>query len=566
LSVATGALNILILSAGFGLEDPAAELVIQLLLLLSLLLFGLGFAPPRFVRLSWRGPEQEALQQATEQLMGADSVSDVAKTLLPHVVAMVGGSGAVLLAEDRETILASVGDRAAPSDEEPRRAQTEVVIPLSPPFGSLVVATSPLTPFFGHEEIALLQSLGALADLSLARCILRDAEREGRVALERAMEEIERANSAKNDFLSRMSHELRTPLNVVLGFGQLLEMGEIDDDQRRSVGHILSAGQHLLDLVNEVLDLSRIESGRMTISPEPVELADLANEAVDLIRPLADDRAIRITAGLESCHHLVVADRQRLKQVLLNLLSNAVKYNRDGGEVELSCLGSGPDRLRLLVRDTGAGIPRALLDKLFEPFERLGADQTVEGTGLGLALSKQLVELMGGSIGVDTREVDGSTFWVELAVATSPAEAVAERVPEEGATERPSAGGTRRVLLIEDNLANLKLIEALVQDRAGMELLPAMTGRLGVELAREHQPDLILLDQHLPDIPGAEVLQRLRATPETRAIPIVIVSADATPGQLQRMLEIGATAYVTKPIDVAAFLELLDQLLGPRSG
>jgi CheY-like chemotaxis protein len=262
----------------------------------------------------------------------------------------------------------------------------------------------------------------------------------------------------------------------------------------------------------------------------------------------------------------VIADRQRLKQVLLNLLSNAVKYNRDGGEVELSCLGSDPDRLRLLVRDSGPGIPRALLDKLFEPFERLGADQTVEGTGLGLALSKQLVELMGGSIGVDMTESAGSTFWVELAVATSPAEAVAERVPEEGEPERPSAGGTRRVLLIEDNLANLKLIEALVQDRAGMELLPAMTGRLGVELAREHQPDLILLDQHLPDIPGAEVLQRLRATPETRAIPIVIVSADATPGQFQRMLEIGATAYMTKPIDVAAFLELLDQLLGPGNG
>jgi signal transduction histidine kinase len=169
----------------------------------------------------------------------------------------------------------------------------------------------------------------------------------------------------------------------------------------------------------------------MTISPEPVELADLANEAVDLIRPLADDRAIRIMAGLESCHHLVTADRQRLKQVLLNLLSNAMKYNRDGGEVELSCLGSDPDRLRLLVRDTGAGIPRALLDKLFEPFERLGADQTVEGTGLGLALSKQLVELMGGSIGVDTTEGAGSTFWVELAVATSPQKRWRSGFPEE---------------------------------------------------------------------------------------------------------------------------------------
>jgi signal transduction histidine kinase/ActR/RegA family two-component response regulator len=562
LSVATGALNVLILTAGVSLDDPVAELVIQLLLLLSLLLFGLGFGPPRFVRLSWRGPEQEALQQATEQLMGADSVSDVATTLLPHVVAMVGGSGAALLAEDRETILASVGDRAASSPETTGRAQTEVVIPLSPPFGSLVVTTSPLTPFFGHEEISLLHSLGALADLSLARCILTDAEREGRAALERAMEEIERANSAKNDFLSRMSHELRTPLNVVLGFGQLLEMGEIDDDQRRSVGHILSAGRHLLDLVNEVLDLSRIESGRMTISPEPVELADLAGEAIDLIRPLADDRGIRIVAGLETCHHLVVADRQRLKQVVLNLLSNAVKYNRDGGEVELSCREAGPDRLSLLVRDTGPGIPRALRDKLFEPFERLGADQAVEGTGLGLALSKQLVELMGGTIGVDTEEGEGSTFWVELAMTGAPVGDAGERAPDEMVAERTSTALTRRVLLIEDNLANLKLIEALLEERAGTELLPAMTGRLGVELAREHQPDLILLDQHLPDIPGAEVLQRLKATPETRAIPVVIVSADATPGQLRRVLELGAVAYVTKPIDVPAFLELLDQLLG----
>lgn len=561
MSYATGALNILILLAGAGIDDDAVELAIQGLLLISLFAFGLGFAPPRFVRLTWRGPEQEALRHATEQLMRADSVSDVATMLLPHVAAMVGGSGAALLGEDGEAI-ASVGETARKAGAPGDRPQAEVVIPLSPPFGSLVLTTSPLTPFFGHEEISLLHSLAALADLSLARCILRESERDNRIALERAMQEIERANAAKNEFLSRMSHELRTPLNVVLGFGQLLEMGEIDDDQRRSVGHILSAGRHLLDLVNEVLDLSRIESGQMAISPEPVELADLTSEAVDLIRPLADDRAVRLDANLDGCHHHVIADRQRLKQVLLNLLSNAVKYNRDDGTVELSCRDVTPGVLRLLVRDTGPGIPTSLRDKLFEPFERLGADQRVEGTGLGLALSKQLVELMGGSIGVDTVEGEGSTFWVELVRAGSPVGGVADLVAK-GQPDARLPSFERRVLLIEDNLANLKLIQALVQDRAGMGLVPAMTGRLGLELAREHHLDLILLDQHLPDIPGVEVLQRLKANPATRELPVVIVSADATPGQRRRMLELGAAAYVTKPIDVPAFLELLDQLLGP---
>jgi signal transduction histidine kinase len=561
MSIATGALNVLILLAGIGLEDASFELATQILLLISLLAFGLGFAPPRFVRLAWRGPEQEALQRATEHLMEADTVSDVAATLLPHVAAIVGGSRAALLGEDGETAIASVGEEEATGTAD--RPGERVVIPLSPPFGSLVVATSPLTPFFGNEEISLLHSLGALADLSLARCILRETERANGIALEQAMEEIERANSAKNDFLSRMSHELRTPLNVVLGFGQLLEMGEIDEDQRRSVAHILSAGRHLLDLVNEVLDLSRIESGRMAISPEPVELADLAAEAVDLIRPLADDRAVRLRANLEACHHLVVADRQRLKQVLLNLLSNAVKYNRDEGTVDLSCEPTESGRLRLEVRDTGPGVPNALLDKLFEPFERLGAEQgQVEGTGLGLALSKQLVELMDGSIGVDTHEGEGSTFWVELVLARPPVEGVETATAPTDGGGRPASAPSLQVLLIEDNLANLKLIEAIVQGRAGMALLPAMTGRLGEELAREHQPDLILLDQHLPDVPGAEVLQRLKAHPDTRAIPVVIVSADATPGQRRRLLELGAAAYITKPIDVPTFLELLDQLLG----
>jgi CheY-like chemotaxis protein len=231
--------------------------------------------------------------------------------------------------------------------------------------------------------------------------------------------------------------------------------------------------------------------------------------------------------------------------------------------VMLSCVDGGEGRLRLRVTDTGCGIPAALMGRLFEPFERLGAsDGQVEGTGLGLALSRQLMTLMDGDIGVDSRDGEGSTFWVELAVAEVPEDTAAHRVAERPA--RPaSPSAHRRVLLIEDNLANLKLIEALTSDREHIELLPAMTGGLGVELAREHVPDLILLDQHLPDLTGTEVLHRLKAHPETRAIPVVVVSADATPGQVRRMRERGAADYLTKPLDIRRFLQVLDGVIEP---
>ena len=558
MSVGTAGMAVLILLAALGLDDGAGQLTVEALLLLSLVAFGIGFAPPQFVRLAWQQPEQDELRLATERLVSAVTVSDVVDTLMPHLPRIVGGSGAALY-DERGELVSGVGDVPPLHTASPSAAQAVQVLPLSPPFRALVVATSPLTPFFGHAEIGLLRSLGAVADLSLTRCIVTERDRESRAALRQAMEDAERANTAKSEFLSRMSHELRTPLNVVLGFAQLIEMrGSLAAKDAEAVEQILRAGRHLLELINEVLDLSRIESGRMAISPEPVELCELATEALDLIAPLAQERRVRLSAELDCCDCHVTADRQRLKQVLLNLLSNAVKYNRDGGEVTVSRAPGPPDRMRLSVTDTGPGIPAARLDRLFEPFERLGAESgRVEGTGLGLALSRQLVTLMDGKIGAETREGDGSTFWIELAVAEAP-EGVTDGDVVDDVPPGDAPVTRRRVLLIEDNLANVKLIEALIAERTHIDLVPAMTGRLGLELAREHRPDLVLLDQHLPDLTGTELLHRLKANPETRDIPVVMVSADATPGQIRRLRESGAADYLTKPLDIPRFLQVLE--------
>ena len=371
-----------------------------------------------------------------------------------------------------------------------------------------------------------------------------------------------RANLAKSEFLSRMSHELRTPLNAVLGFAQLLERDELTDDQRENAGHIIRAGRHLLDLINEVLDISRIESGNLTISLEPVALDDLLADAAALVVPLADAHTITLHVDT-SCRAHVLADRQRLRQVLLNLLSNAVKYNRDGGSVTVACMQSGAHRLRIAVTDTGYGIPDDLVGRLFRPFERLAASQSdVEGTGMGLALSKGLTEAMGGTIGVDSTLDRGSTFWVELALVEEPTKALDDAAVAAPVLAVPVGGRVRTVLHVEDNLSNLKLVERILARRTDVELVSAMQGQLGLDLARTRVPDLVLLDLHLPDLSGGEILRRLRTYPETRHIPVVIISADATKTQIARLTAEGAAGYLTKPLDVAAFLDLIDRLFG----
>jgi signal transduction histidine kinase/CheY-like chemotaxis protein len=380
--------------------------------------------------------------------------------------------------------------------------------------------------------------------------------------LHEANRQLRAADAAKSEFLSRMSHELRTPLNAVLGFGQLLEMDELTAEQRDGVVQILKAGKHLLELINEVLDLARIESGRLSLSPEPTAVRDLIGEAVSLIGPLADSAQIDLHLEVEDA--TVLADRQRLKQVLLNLLSNAVKYNRAGGSVWISSHPVAGERACITVVDTGPGIAAASLERLFEPFERLGAEETgVEGSGLGLSLTKRLVEAMGGTIEVDSEPDRGSTFRIGFPLVEGQVERDQRLQAAAGGEVDHGVRGT--VLYIEDNPSNLRLLRRVLQRRPGVTLASAMQGREGLELASTLAPDLILLDLDLPDVDGEEVLRRLRVDRQTSEIPVVVVTADATAGRRTRLLAQGARGYLTKPVDVHAFLATLDGVLATHS-
>jgi len=383
--------------------------------------------------------------------------------------------------------------------------------------------------------------------------------------LQLAKVEAEAASSAKSDFLSRISHELRTPMNSILGFAQLLAMSRKDPitpTQRVRIDNILKSGKHLLDLINEVLEISRIEAGRVDLSPEPVDLSHLIEQVVALTDPLAGERGIHLHWEKEAGEPVyLLADIQRLKQVLINLVSNAIKYSHTGGDVWLHWTSRPDGYWRIRVRDAGIGIPAELQDRLFQPFERLGIDKSgVEGTGLGLALSKRLVELMDGQIGFESSPGVGSTFWVDMpSAAPLPNDKTAADFHDFSSV--PAIDYSHLILYIEDNLTNYELVHQLLLEQTSVKLISALQGSVGLDLARQHKPDLILLDLHLPDIEGEQVLTHLRADEATSAIPVIVISADATPIQIEHLMTIGANAYHTKPLNLPEFLATVQTLL-----
>ncbi|MGH2679307.1 MAG: ATP-binding protein [Actinomycetota bacterium] len=683
LSLGASGLALALVLTGNLSTSGVVEILVQTLVLAAALLMLVGFAPPRILRAAWRRREDAALREAGLSLMEATTTSDVARTLLPHARMLLGAPRATL-EDEHGSVLASDGPATGDSEEggDPTSEGSRTVVDVPMRSGRLVVETTPLTPFFGDEELSELKALAAQADLAIARNELLDSHRrlasivessddaiisttlegkilswnrgaeqlygyrsddvigspitsiipadhddempmilekvrrsesiehyetrrlskdgrpidvsltispindgDGRVVgassiardvsdrrrvdeeRESAREEADRANRAKSEFLSRMSHELRTPMNAVLGFAQLLELDHLSPEQGEATSEILKAGKHLLELIDEVLDIARIEAGRLRLSLEPVDAVEVAEECISLLRPQAYQEGISLILDPPDASHSsrhVVADRQRLKQVLLNLVSNGIKYNRQHGSVRVTIdRTTQGSRITIDVTDTGRGIPPERMEQLFAPFERLGAEETgVEGTGLGLALTRPLVEAMGGTISVRSELGTGSTFSVELASVD-----VGASVGDGGPSSVPSfpkavASTPRTILYVEDNLSNLKLMERVLARRPGITLLSAMQGSIGVTLARDHRPELILLDLNLPDMRGQEVLARLRADPATADVPVVVISADATPGQRARLIESGARDFITKPFPVDRLLQLIDVFCG----
>ncbi len=376
----------------------------------------------------------------------------------------------------------------------------------------------------------------------------------------------ESASQAKSAFLSSMSHELRTPLNAILGFAQLLVSDTFRStaEQRKEFSeHILKAGRHLQLLINEILDLAKVESGALALSLEPVGLADVLQECREMIGPLASSRDLRtVFPQAESLY--LLADRTRLKQILLNLLSNAVKYNRPGGSIVVDCNIVAPERARITVQDTGAGLRPEQLEQLFQPFNRLGQENgTEDGTGIGLVVTKRLVELMGGRIGAASIPDSGSTFWIELKLS----EAAACDTSQVHRPIRPAPAGEnetsrqRTLLYVEDNPINLRLVQSLVACRGDLRLLTASDANLGIDLARSHQPDVILMDINLPGMSGNDAMIKLRNDPATAHIPVIALTANAMPREVERGLALGFFRYLTKPINLDEFFETLESAL-----
>ena len=384
--------------------------------------------------------------------------------------------------------------------------------------------------------------------------------------LQEANDTLRAGNDAQKHFLLRASHELRTPLNTILGFGELLSFSDITAEHREWMTMMLQAAQQLLRLLDEMVDITRLEAEQLSLSIEAVGVHDVIADALEFIRPLALSRGVHLDpAPHPRTSQYVAADPQRLRQVLLNLLSNAIKYNHPAGKVAITVEQHTGGPVRLSVTDTGRGIPESELGKLFEPFERLDAPRAgIEGTGLGLALSRHLIQMMGGATGVTSTEGQGSTFWIDLPSA-EPIAVAQSAIGHDPIVASRAYPAARTVLYVEDMVENLRLVEQVLKQRPSTTVIPAMLAGVGIDLARQHHPDLILLDLNLPDMPGRDVMHQLRTDPATRDIPIVILSADAAQPVIDELLAAGATAYLAKPIRVRRLLQTLDEILGQDS-
>ncbi len=410
---------------------------------------------------------------------------------------------------------------------------------------------------YASDDISFLQAVANVLSAAIER-------HQADERIRQAQAEAEAANRAKSEFLSRMSHELRTPLNSILGFTQLLEMEAHDARQDESIRHISRAGQNLLSLINEVLDIARLDAGRMQFHLEEVELGEFLRAAATLTTPLAARKKVTVhLAEMPEKTHLVSTDRERIKQVVLNLLSNAVKFNREGGTVAIAASRVEEGFWRVSVTDTGMGIPQEKLNRLFVPFERLGVKEGgVEGgTGLGLALCHRLINALDGRIGVTSTLNVGSTFWIDLPAIETPQEPKAAPPVKQPLQKAPNAE-QYTLLYIEDDLANYYLLERILSSRKDIKLISALQGSIGLDLAREHHPDLILLDLNLPDTPGEQLLRILKEDKNTSDIPVITVTGEVASERFTKLRELGAVEILTKPYRVQELLALLDRALG----
>jgi signal transduction histidine kinase len=446
---------------------------------------------------------------------------------------------------------------AMPSWWETHALQTYYGVPIVGDEGALLG----ILALYGRERLHfsagdrdLLDSFVALAAVAVRNASLYEAETMARQLAEQA-------NRSKSEFLSRMSHELRTPLNAILGFAQILELARLQSRDAEAVGHILTAGKHLLGLIDEVLDIERIETGHLAITIESVPVHELLGGLSDLVQTMAASRSITLDLrGLDGV--IVQADRQQLRQVLLNLLTNAVKYNREGGSVTVACEQRESGQVRINVRDTGPGISAARMSYLFNPFDRLGAEKSgVQGTGLGLTIARTLTEAMGGQLGVESVVGHGTTFWVQLegTVSTAPPVTAAIEPPVELAEH--AATRRRHILYVGHDRPSAQLAERTLAWRPQVRLLTAETGEEGVQLARRQQPLLILVDPHISGMTGAELLMQLQADAGTAEIPVVVLSADTDREQIEQLVAAGARTHLRKPLDVRAFLGIVDEIL-----